>query len=255
MYGSYGLGVPAGLMPVLPESAGAPGTTLPPGTATFVLNDGSVVSFVDWIDDKLFGSVEIANGDSSALYGFSTTLGGTIPGGSRPQTRVDTNLPKEGSNGLPVGWEALIYQIGVSFTRIVRPVTSSTATLADSSGNLSDPPTFATVWGIDRLLEMEFVYNRKTYAYGTPQDFPEGRGFYWQGTANAISVVHNGTPSPRDRQSLVLPIHMKPGETYQMIFQPEAALVISQTASDASTACSQADVKVLLGGLLKVPVR
>jgi len=227
---------------------------VPPGTSTFMLPDGSVIQLVDWIDDKLYGSVELQNSDSTSVEAFSAGRSQQIPGGTRTQSKVDTNIPRSGDSGLPQSYEALIYAIGVDYTRAMRPDTSSTPTLGDTGAGLSDPVQFRTAWKIDRALYVDFNYNGKSYATGTSKDFPAGRGFWAAATASGFELVSNGNPSPQNRASMVLPIHMYANIGYKCSFQPEAALAISQTASDASTALTYADVRVSLHGLIKRPV-
>jgi hypothetical protein len=41
------------------------------------------------------------NGQSTPLEAFSSGRSQPIPGGQRVQTRVDTNIPRNGDSGLP----------------------------------------------------------------------------------------------------------------------------------------------------------
>ena len=38
-----------------------------PGTTTFTLQDGSVISLADWVDDRIFSTIQLSNGQSGAL--------------------------------------------------------------------------------------------------------------------------------------------------------------------------------------------
>jgi len=231
-----------------------PGVGVPPGTVTFVLADGSVVSLVDWIDDKIYATVELYDTDSSEIEAFGPGRSQQIPGGTRSMSKVDSNVPRAGDSGLPQGWEALVFSIAVDCVRIMRAPASGGVTLADAGVQLSDPPAFRSLWELNRLLYMYFEYNGKKYCEGTPLDFPAGRGFTFGGTANDIHVANSGNPSPRDRVAMVLPIKLEPNQAYKMVFTPAAALNIAQAASDGSTALDYADYRTTLYGLIKKPV-
>jgi len=223
-----------------------------PGTTTLKLPDGSVIALADWIDDKLYGSIELGNGDTGQIEAFSNGRSQPIPGGARSQTRVDTNVPRNGDNGLPKDWEALIYGWGIKFSRFMRPPTgSSNPTLADTGGALSDPPTLRSVFDIDRVTFFAYEYNGKIYTSGVIQDYPTGHGFSVFSTNPAFELANNGIPSPRDRVALVLPVHERENLGYKGLFQPEAALVIAQAASDGGDNLTFADVKVYKYGLIK----
>lgn len=212
------------------------GVGVAPGTTTMTLPDGAVVQLVDWIDDKLYGSVELENSDATAVEAFSNGRSQPIPGGSRAQTKVDSNVPKSGDAGLPTSWEMLIYGWGIEPVRVM-----STATLAATS-------TFVratTMFNLDRLLYFEFQYNGKAYTSGRLTDYPRGGGIDVTSTATDFERANNGIPSPRDAVALVLPVHMREGLGYKGVFQPESALVISQSGN---TFC---DVRTIARGLIK----
>lgn len=223
-----------------------------PGTTTLTLPDGSTIALADWIDDKLYGSIELGTGDTGQIEAFSNGRSQPIPGGARAQTRVDTNVPRNGDNGLPKDWEMLIYGWGIEFTRVMRPATGDTnPRLPDTNGALSDPPTLRTSFDLNRVTFFEYEYNAKKYTSGVIQDYPTGNGFSVFSTNPAFELATNGIPSPRDRVALVLPVHMRENLSYKGIFQPEAALVINQAASDGGADLTFADVKVRSYGLIK----
>ena len=223
-----------------------------PGTTTLKLPDGSVIALADWIDDKLYGSVQLANGDTGQIEAFSNGRSQPIPGGARSQTRVDTNVPRNGDNGLPKDWEMLVYGWGIQVVRACRVQTNGTEpVLADTNGALSDPATLNTMFDIDRVTFFAYEYNAKIYTSGVMQDYPQGHGFAPFSTNAAFELVNNGIPSPRDRVALVLPVHERENLGYKGIFQPEAALVIAQPASDGGNNLTFVDVKVYKYGLIK----
>lgn len=226
-----------------------------PGTTTLKLPDGSAIQISDWIDDRYYSTIQLTNGQSTPLEAFSAGRSQTIPGGTRTMTRVDTNVPRSGDGGLPKDHEMLIYSIGVFMTRVMRANSAGNVTLVDGVlGSLSNPPQLQTLFSFDRVTFLEMQYNGKTYSSGVMQDYPQGHG-YWLFTTNSdTELAENGVPSPRDRNSLVLPIHLREQLSYKMVFNPEAAVVISQTASDGGTALTFADVKTEFVGLIKRPV-
>lgn len=225
-----------------------------PGTTTLRLPDGSAIQVNDWIDDRYYSTVQLSNGQSTPVEAFSVGRSQTIPGGTRTMTRVDTNVPRSGDSGLPKDHEMLVYSIGVKMVRCMRANSAGAVTLADQNGSLSNPPTLASLFAFDRVTFLEFNYNSKTYSSGVAQNYPQGHGFWVFSTNTDFEIAENGVPSPRDRNALVLPIHLREQLTFKMVMSPEAPIVINQAASDAGTALTFADVKVELVGLIKRPV-
>lgn len=223
-----------------------------PGTTTFTLPDGRVVAIEDWIDDKLYSTIQLVNGQTTPVEAFVSGRSQPVAGGTRTATRVDTNSPRAGDTGLPMSWEMFVYGIGVMMVRVMRPPTGQTSpVLADGSGALSDPPSLRTLFNVDRVTYVEFDFNDKKYTKGVMQDYPQGHGYNVFSTNAAFELAQNGIPSPRDRNALVLPIWLRENLSYRLSFQPEAALVISQAASDGGTALTFADVKSYLYGLMR----
>lgn len=223
-----------------------------PGTTTLTLPDGSHIALADWIDDKMYGTVQLANAQSTPVEAFSSGRSQTIPGGTRIQTRVDTNIPRNGDSGLPKDWEMLVYGWGLKMVRVCRPQVGATQpVLGDGTGALSDPPRLATLFQVDRVVFLQYEYNGKAYTSGVMQDYPQGHGYTAFSTNTAFELAQNGVPSPRDRVALVLPVHEQENLGFKMLFQPEAALVLTQPASDAGAALTFADIKVYKYGLIK----
>lgn len=223
-----------------------------PGTTTIQLPTGQVIMVADWVDDKLYSTVQFTNGQTTPIEAFSVTRSQQIPGGTRPTTRVDTNIIRTGDTGLPPAWEMLVYGLGTEVVRACRPATGQAQPqLADSGGALSDPPTLRTLFNIDRVTYLEFKYNQKAYTEGVMKDYPQGKGYNVFSTNMVFELAQNGVPSPRDRIALVLPIPMREGLAYKMVLSPDAIININQLASDGSTALTFADVKVTLWGLIK----
>jgi hypothetical protein len=223
-----------------------------PGTTTLTLPNGQTVAISDWIDDKLYSTVQITNNQTSPVEAFTAGRSQPIPGGTRASTRVDTNIPRNGDSGLPQSWSMFIYGIGIKMVRIMRPQQGQTSpVMADGSGALSAPPTLNTLFQFDRVTYLEFTYNGKQYTYGVAQDYPQGHGFYVFATTSSFELAQNGVPSPRDRNALVLPIEIRENLGFKLSFQPEAPIVINQAAPDEGAPLTFADVKTYLYGLLK----
>lgn len=216
------------------------------------MESGQTIQISDWIDDKLYSTVQVNNGQNGPVEAFSAGRSQQIPGGTRTSTRVDTNIPRAGSAGLPQSWEMYVYGVGIKMVRVERPATGATQPqLADSNGALSDPPTLRTLFNVDRVTYLEYNYNGKTYSQGVMQDYPQGNGFSIFSTNSFFELAQNGVPSPRDRNALVLPVWMRENLGYSFSMQPEAALVINQLASDAGAALTFADLKVYFYGLIR----
>lgn len=224
-----------------------------PGTTTITLPNGQTVSIEDWIDDKLYSTVQLTNAQTTPVEAFVAGRSQQISGGTRTNTRVDTNVPRSGDTGLPMSWEMYIYGIGLKSVRVMRAPTASPTqpTLADTGGALSNPSQLQTLFNVDRVTYLEFAYNDKKYTYGVMQDYPQGHGYNVFSTNPAFELAQNGIPSPRDRNALVLPIWLRENLAYKLSFSPEAALVINQPASDGSTALTFMDVKTYLYGLIR----
>lgn len=223
-----------------------------PGTTTIQLPTGQVIMVADWIDDKLYSTVQFSNNQTTPVDAFSVTRSQAIPGGTRPTSRVDTNIIRTGDTGLPPAWEMLVYGLGIQIVRACRPQTGGTApVLADGTGALSDPPTLRTLFNINRVTYLQFFYNQKAYTEGVIADYPQGTGYWTFSTNMVFELAQNGVPSPRDRIALVLPIPMREGLAFKLNLAPDATILINQLASDGSTALTFADCKTTLWGLIK----
>jgi hypothetical protein len=250
-----------------------------PSTTTLTMPDGSTIMLADWIDDKLYGSVQLVNGQTGPVEAYSTARSMPIPGGQRIQTGVDTNIPRAGDNGLPKDWEMLVYGWGAQVTRVMRaPDGAPFPVLPDSYNTnvpfptpasfvssrpfsapsalvppyaLSNVPSLNTLFQIDRVIQFAFEYNAKIYTKGTLQDYPPGHGYNMFTTNGNTELAQNGLASPRDRVALVLPIHQRENLGFKCILQPQAPVAIVQFASDNSTGLNFADVKYYSMGLIK----
>ena len=223
-----------------------------PGSYTFTLPTGQTITIEDWIDDKLYSTVQLSDGQTFAVEAYTSGRGQAIAGGARIQTDVDTNTPRAGDNGLPMAWEAFIYSICVQCVRVMRPKTGELQpVLADGAGAWSDPPTLRTLFSIDRLTFAYFFYNTRPYSYGVLSDYPAGLGYSLFTTNATTELAQLGVPSPRDRQSMVLPIWLRENIGFRFPFEPKATLAISQDATDGGADLTFADFKVRGNGLIK----
>lgn len=226
-----------------------------PGTTTFTLQDGTVISLADWVDDRLFGVVQLSNGQSTPLECFGAGLSQQIPGGTRTLTLADTNLQRPGSSGLQRAYEMLVFSIGIDFVRACRPQTSGTQpVLSDGSGALSEPVRMDTIFQINRVTNIQFKYREKTYSEGIPINYPNGRGFWINSTTSDFEVVQNGRPTPDSRNAMVLPIRLCEDMSFKLVFAPQGPLAINQLASDGGTNLTFVDARGELNGPYKRPV-
>ncbi len=219
-----------------------------PGTTTLTLPDGTSIALADWVDDKFFGTVQLNDNQTNQVIAFSNARSQPIPGGTRIQTRVDTNIPRSGESGLPKDFEQLVYGWGLKFTRATRANEGQPQPALDS---FSDPVSQRTFFNLDRVIAFEYKYNDKSYSTGVIQDYPQGGGMNLVTTNPAREQVSNGIPSPRDKQALVLPVHERENLTFQGILQPEAPMVIAQPASDGQGVLNFVDLKLYKWGLIK----
>ena len=228
-----------------------------PGTTTFTLQNGDVIALVDWVDDRLYSTIQIGNAQGTPLEAFGAALSQQIPGGTRPMTAVDTNVPRAGSNGLPQAYEMLIFSIQSEIQRVCRPPTGvavAQPVLADGAGALSNPARLATLFEVNRLFSVTMKYREKVYAEGLMVDFPQGHGFSGFSTGSDYDLVQNGIVSPRDRNAMVLPVRLGEGLAYKVIHAPAGAPVIAQPASDGGVALAFVDIRDTFSGLVKRPV-
>lgn len=223
-----------------------------PGTTSLIVN-GQALQIADWIDDRLYSTVQFSNGQTSPVEAFTAGRGNQVAGGNRLATRVDTNVPKAGDNGLPQDWEMYVYGVCIQMVRAMRPVTATgLCALADGSGAFSDPARLTTLFAWQRVTYVEVNYNGKAYSKGTPADYPQGRGISLFATTANVELAQLGVPSPRDRNSMVLPINLRMGLGYNVGLNPEAPVVINQVPTDGSaTNLTFADVRVDFVGLIK----
>jgi hypothetical protein len=223
------------------------------------------IQFADWTHDKLYHTVQINSGSSLEVQAFIGAIGSQIPGGTRPLTQADTNIPRSGDNGLSEGWEALIYSVQV---QIVREWAANTA---NSAVTLASPSRPAHVGGDDtsytaggalfdflRKTYFRFTVNQKTQSEGPVEKYPQGSGISVFGTSTDLEVANNGVASPRDAAAFVLPIWLRPNIAYVAKLTPAQAYatVTDGWSAYAGTAGSVTgfDVRVSLVGLVKRPV-
>lgn len=225
-----------------------------PGTTTFTLQNGDVISLADWIDDRLFGAIQLSNSQSTSLECFGAGLSQTIPGGTRTLTTADTNLQRPGSNGLPQAYEMLVFSIGIEFMRAMRATTAGAVVIADGSGALSEPVRVTTFFQINRVTNVQFKYREKVYAEGLIENFPQGHGMWINTTTSDFEVVQNSRPTPDARNAMVLPIRLQENLSFKLVFSPQSPLAISQDATDGGTDLTFVDVRGELNGPYKRPV-
>jgi hypothetical protein len=226
------------------------------------------IQFADWTHDRLFHTVQFDNGDTLELQAFIGGVGSPIPGGTRPLSLVDTNLPKSGDNGLPEGWEALIYNIEVQMVReFEATAVAANITLLDTNTQFSRPPHVGggepgvvnggALFDFLRKTFVRFEVNAKRKSEGPVEKYPQGSGISVFGTTTDLEVANNGIPSPRDAAAFVLPIWLRANISYVCRLLPQAAIgdiAPIDWAGFGGTPGYGFDVRVTLRGLIKRPV-
>lgn len=219
-----------------------------PGTTTLTLPGGQTIALSDWIDDKHWTMVELENGDNDTLDAFASGRSQQITGGTRANTLVDTNVPRNGSIGLPKDWEFMVYGWAMEVIRVTRPTGQETSPRLTS---FSDPASLRTLFELDRRLFCKYIYNGKMYTEGMFRDYPQGHGISLFTTASSTELAQNGIPSPRDRVALVLPVHERENLGYSFEISPVIALAIAQPASDDGAVLNFLDLRITKNGLIK----
>jgi hypothetical protein len=236
------------------------------------------IEFADWTHDRLFHTVEFAGGDSQEIMAFIGGVGSPIPGGTRPLTEVDTNIPRSGDTGLQEGWEMLVYSIQLQVVRETAVTTGNQTALQDNGASqLSRPPHIGgydpatlgvggVVFDFLRKTFHRFTVNQKVQSEGPVEKYPQGSGIWAVTTNTSTEVANNGVPSPRDQSAFVLPIWIRPNIAYVGKLRPQAALGITAGGAWAGViggyddwsglpaASMTFDVRETLEGLLKRPV-
>lgn len=244
------------------------------------------IEFADWTHDRLYHTVEFEGQDSQEVLTFVGAIGSPIPGGQRVLTQVDTNIPRSGDNGLPEGWEMLVYSIQIEIVREMGRNSAQQAFALQDQTNAGgaiqfsrpvkvggyDPATIngGVLFDFMRKTYHRFRVNQKVQSEGSVEKYPQGSGISVFGTTTALEVANNGVPSPRDQSAFVLPIWLRPNISYGGVLLPSAALGIGGASAAVGPPFATIegyfdwtgipatnlgfDVKETLEGLLKRPV-
>lgn len=219
-----------------------------PGTTTLTLPSGQSIALSDWIDDKHWTTVELENGDNDSLDAFASGRSQQITGGTRTNTLLDTNVPRNGSIGLPKDWEFMVYGWAFEVIRVCRP---TGAEISPRLTSYSDPVNLRTMFELDRRLFNQYIYNGKMYTQGLFRDYPQGHGISLFTTNSSTELANNGIPSPRDRVALVLPVHERENLGYAFEITPVIALLIEQAAADGGEVLNFLDMRISKNGLIR----
>ena len=226
------------------------------------------IQFGDWTHGDLYHTVQQAQGNTNEIQAFIGAEGSPIPNGTRPLTKVDTNIPRSGDNGLSEGWEALIYSLQIQPIR-EWATTNANIVLNDVAGQRSRPihvggndPNFlagGVLFDFLRKTYVRFTVNQKVQAEAPAEKFPQGSGISAFSTNTDFEVANNGQASPRDARIFVLPIWLRPNIAFVCKLAPQVALgdQIGATYVDWSGLVATNmgfDTRVTLVGLLKRPV-
>lgn len=209
------------------------------------------IKFTEWQQGLLYATVQFTNGDTDELVAFVST-GNSIPGGIRTATKIDSNMPRSGDNGLPDAWKLLLYSIQISIARVCWTALDATEPTMASA---SVPATLATAFELDRKVYMEFQYNDKKRFDGHLSDFPSGSGYHLVTQTAGQEIAQFGGPTQRDAVSFVIPLELEPGVSIKMPLRPMIALVIAQPVGIAVPVnYNHVDLRVKLVGLLQRPI-
>jgi hypothetical protein len=219
-----------------------------PGTTTLTLPTGQSIALSDWIDDKHWTTVELEDGDNESLDAFASGRSQQITGGTRANTLVDTNVPRNGNIGLPKDWEFMVYGWAMEVIRVMRPNGVETSPRLTSYSN---PVQLSTMFELDRRLFNRYMYNGKMYTEGLFRDYPQGHGISVFTTNTTTELANNGVPSPRDRIALVLPVHERESLGYGFEITPVIALAIAQPALDGEGDLNFVDLRIIKNGLIR----
>jgi hypothetical protein len=230
--------------------SGKTGTAV--GTTTLTLPGGRSIALADWIDDRHWTTIELANADNDTLEAFVQGRSQPIVGGTRNMTLVDTNIESTGSMGHAKAHEFMVYSIAIEYVRATRV---AGAAVNPALANYSDPLTFRTFFELSRRLFIRYMYNTKKFSEGLVVDYPQGHGPNVFSTNANIEAVTNGRPSPRDAIAMVLPIHEQELLNYHCEVTPVIALAIAQAAADGGAALPFVDMRIIKRGLIKRSVR
>lgn len=218
------------------------------------------IQFADWTHDKLYHTVQINQTSSLEVQAFIGAIGSQIPGGTRPLTQVDTNIPRSGDNGLPEGWEALVYSIQIQVVRewaaaTTSPTLASASRPAHTGGDDASYTAGGVLFDFLRKTYVRFTVNQKVQSEGPAEKYPQGSGISVFGTTTDLEVANNGIASPRDAAAFVLPIWLRPNIAYTCKLTPSVAYAtVADGWSGGSLAQTGFDVRVSLVGLVKRPV-
>lgn len=208
------------------------------------------IKFTEWQQGNLYHTVQFTDTDNDMLEAFVAT-GSTVPGGTRTATRIDSNLPKSGDNGVPDGWKMLLYSIQITVARVIIGPIATEPTIASASV----PASLATLFELDRKIYFQFLYNDKKRFDGHLSDFPAGAGYHLVTQVAGQELAQLGGPTQRDAVSFVIPMEIEPGVSYKAPLQPVGALVIQQPVGAAAPVnYTHADIRVKLSGLLARPI-
>lgn len=147
----------------------------------------------EWVHGSLYSRVRYDQNQSSTIDAFSYIRGQTVPSGGSAATERDTNMFEAGK--LANGWEALIFS-----HQILPP------------NNIDD----ADIRDVDTKALYVLRVGR-TPVYEAPlHRFPQGGGVGLVSTNSATEQVSNGTTSPRDQRSFLIPIQIREGKVFSV---------------------------------------
>jgi hypothetical protein len=227
------------------------------GTLTVRVNGiPGELKFGEWKWDRVWSTISYSDGDTSRRDFFVGQIGQQISGGVRTLTDVDTNMPRDGVNGLPIDWEIFVFSMRTKILDVVGsndPETQPSNSTWEDSVN-ADTPNRRMWFELDRKCMLDFKVNNKTRSQGRFEDYPSAGGINVVTNDVAETLANNGIPSPRDGFQYVIPVHLRPNVSFKVGCQPVVALQLTQAQQVNDADNTTVEPQVQFEGLLKVPV-
>ena len=184
------------------------------------------IALGDWVDDYLWGTAEVDNGQTTDLQVFTSGRGQQKPGGSGTNSDFDVYVPEPGR--MPTGWEMLVFAIGVEI---------------DFAADLAEHQS------LQGTLLHEFWILGKVYSQGHLAYYPLGGGISAAvATGNAVDflAINNGVPAAGARKQYIVPHKIASGEAFfSKLRFPGGAPVLTASRN----------IAVVLSGLIKRSVQ
>lgn len=223
------------------------------GTTTLRLGGFDyIIKLAEWKWDRLYSTVSFSEGESSKRELFLTLPGNNIPGGQRPLTDVDTNIPDQGK--LPIDHEMYVFSPRMRILRVVGSDTRVPQDDFDPASTSSTYPNSRMWFELDRKCKLTVYINNKPRSEGRFEDYPSAGGISMFTTDLTVELANNGIPSPRDGFALTVPFHLRANVSYKWTIYPVVSLALNQAQQVDDWPNTSVEIQGVFEGLYKVPV-